>query len=714
MDRPQRGKRTEKGVSPFSFSLSMHYQVIHHTPGRLRVRSGRCAFNHDQAYGIECRLLKQKGVYSVKATPCNGGVFILYEGTSPQAIFRTLDRLRPETLRSHEPEERAEARKLARSFFLRIAGKASSFLFCKVFLPPPLRMAKVFWNYSSYLRRGMAGLGSGRLNVAVLDAVSIGVSIGTKAYGTANSIMFLLSISDLLENYTRKKTRAALAASLSINIDRVWRVEEGGMRQVPMEQIRPGEKIRVDAGNVIPVDGTVLSGEAEVNQAAMTGESEAASKREGSVVFAGTTLETGSLVIRVDAAGDQSRINNIIALIDHSEELKARIQSRAEKLADSIVPYTLLTAGALFLFTRNISKALSVLMVDYSCAIKLATPISVISAMKEAAARKIMIKGGKFMELFAKTDTIVFDKTGTLTSACPQVTQIIPLSDCSREYILKTAACLEEHFPHSVARAVVRKALEEGLHHEEEHAEVEYIVAHGIASRVSGERVVIGSYHFVFEDEGCYIPTAETAKFDALPDTYSHLYLAVSGVLAAVICIEDPLRPEAAEVIRGLRELGVSKLVMMTGDNEKTARAVAEAVGVDAYFAEVLPEDKAAFIQAEHAAGRKVIMLGDGVNDSPALSEADVGVAISDGAAIAREVADITVSADDLYALLTLKRLSDALMERIHSNYRKIISFNFLLICLGVAGVLPPATSALLHNASTLVISLKSMTKLLA
>ena len=399
MDRPQRGKRTEKGVSPFSFSLSMHYQVIHHTPGRLRVRSGRCAFNHDQAYGIECRLLKQKGVYSVKATPCNGGVFILYEGTSPQAIFRTLDRLRPETLRSHEPEERAEARKLARSFFLRIAGKASSFLFCKVFLPPPLRMAKVFWNYSSYLRRGMAGLGSGRLNVAVLDAVSIGVSIGTKAYGTANSIMFLLSISDLLENYTRKKTRAALAASLSINIDRVWRVEEGGMCQVPMEQIRPGEKIRVDAGNVIPVDGTVLSGEAEVNQAAMTGESEAASKREGSVVFAGTTLETGSLVIRVDAAGDQSRINNIIALIDHSEELKARIQSRAEKLADSIVPYTLLTAGALFLFTRNISKALSVLMVDYSCAIKLATPISVISAMKEAAARKIMIKGGKFMEI---------------------------------------------------------------------------------------------------------------------------------------------------------------------------------------------------------------------------------------------------------------------------------------------------------------------------
>ena len=439
----------------------MHYQVIHHTPGRLRVRCGRGMFNHDQACGIECRLLKLKGVSSVKATPCNGGVFILYEGANPQTIFRVLDRLRPETLRSHEPEERAEARKLGQSFSLKIAGKVSSFLLCKLFLPPPLRMAKAFWNYGSYFRRGMAGLGSGRLNVAVLDAVSIGVSIGTRAYGTANSIMFLLSISDLLENYTRKKTRAALAASLSINVDQVWRVEKDGMRQVPMEQIRPGDKIRVDAGNVIPVDGAVLSGEAEVNQAAMTGESEAAAKQEGSVVFAGTTLETGSLVIRVDAMGDQSRINNIIALIDHSEELKARIQSRAEKLADSIVPLTLLTAGALFLFTRNISKALSVLMVDYSCAIKLATPISVISAMKEASARKIMIKGGKFMELFARADTIVFDKTGTLTSACPQVTQIVPLSDCSREYILKTAACLEEHFPHSVARAVVRKALEE-------------------------------------------------------------------------------------------------------------------------------------------------------------------------------------------------------------------------------------------------------------
>ncbi len=708
MDRPQRGKRTEKGVSPFSFSLSMHYQVIHHTPGRLRVRSGRCAFNHDQAYGIECRLLKQKGVYSVKATPCNGGVFILYEGTSPQAIFRTLDRLRPETLRSHEPEERAEARKLARSFFLRIAGKASSFLFCKVFLPPPLRMAKVFWNYSSYLRRGMAGLGSGRLNVAVLDAVSIGVSIGTKAYGTANSIMFLLSISDLLENYTRKKTRAALAASLSINIDRVWRVEEGGMRQVPMEQIRPGEKIRVDAGNVIPVDGTVLSGEAEVNQAAMTGESEAASKREGSVVFAGTTLETGSLVIRVDAAGDQSRINNIIALIDHSEELKARIQSRAEKLADSIVPYTLLTAGALFLFTRNISKALSVLMVDYSCAIKLATPISVISAMKEAAARKIMIKGGKFMELFAKTDTIVFDKTGTLTSACPQVTQIIPLSDCSREYILKTAACLEEHFPHSVARAVVRKALEEGLHHEEEHAEVEYIVAHGISSRLHGKKVLVGSYHFLFEDERIPLTEEQRQTIRNHARGKSNIFLAIGRRAIGMIGVSDPPRPEAAETIARLKRQGISSIIMLTGDSESAARAISRQLGITEYRSQVLPEDKARFIQQLKKSGKTVCMVGDGINDSPALSCADVSVSMKDSSDIAREVADISLLSSSLAELVVLRELSCAVLEKIERNYRFIIGFNSSLILLGMFGLITPDLSAFLHNASTVYVSARS------
>ena len=685
----------------------MHYQVIHHTPGRLRVRCGRGMFNHDQACGIECRLLKLKGVSSVKATPCNGGVFILYEGANPQTIFRVLDRLRPETLRSHEPEERAEARKLGQSFSLKIAGKVSSFLLCKLFLPPPLRMAKAFWNYGSYFRRGMAGLGSGRLNVAVLDAVSIGVSIGTRAYGTANSIMFLLSISDLLENYTRKKTRAALAASLSINVDQVWRVEKDGMRQVPMEQIRPGDKIRVDAGNVIPVDA-VLSGEAEVNQAAMTGESEAAAKQEGSVVFAGTTLETGSLVIRVDAMGDQSRINNIIALIDHSEELKARIQSRAEKLADSIVPLTLLTAGALFLFTRNISKALSVLMVDYSCAIKLATPISVISAMKEASARKIMIKGGKFMELFARADTIVFDKTGTLTSACPQVTQIVPLSDCSREYILKTAACLEEHFPHSVARAVVRKALEEGLHHEEEHAEVEYIVAHGISSRLHGKKVLVGSYHFLFEDEGIPLTEEQRQTIRSHARGKSNIFLAIGRRAIGMIGVSDPPRPEARETIARLKRQGISSIIMLTGDSESAARAISRQLGITEYRSQVLPEDKARFIQQLKQSGRTVCMVGDGINDSPALSCADVSVSMKDSSDIAREVADISLLSSSLSELAVLRELSCAVLEKIERNYRFIVGFNTSLILLGMFGLITPALSAFLHNASTVYVSARS------
>lgn len=686
----------------------MHYQVIHHTRGRLRVRCGRGMFNHDQACGIECRLLKLKGVSSVRATPCNGGVFILYEEANPQTIFRTLDRLKPETLRSREPEERAEARKLAHSFSLKIAGKVFSFLLCKLFLPPPLRIARAFWNYGSYFRRGMAGLGKGRLNVAVLDAVSIGVSIGTGAYGTANSIMFLLSISDLLENYTRKKTRAALAASLSINVDRAWRVEKDGMRQVPMEHIRPGDKIRVDAGNVIPVDGAVLSGEAEVNQAAMTGESEAAPKQEGSVVFAGTTLETGSLVIRVDAVGDQSRINNIIALIDHSEELKARIQSRAEKLADSIVPLTLLTAGGLFLLTRNISKALSVLMVDYSCAIKLATPISVISAMKEASARKIMIKGGKFMELFARTDTIVFDKTGTLTSACPQVTQVVPLGEYSREYILKTAACLEEHFPHSVARAVVRKALEEGLHHEEEHAEVEYIVAHGISSRLHGKKVLVGSYHFLFEDEGIPLTEKQREIIRSSARGKSSIFLAIGRRVVGMISVSDPPRPEAAETIARLKRQGISSIIMLTGDSESAARAISRQLGITEYRSQVLPEDKARFIRELKQSGRTVCMVGDGINDSPALSCADVSVSMKDSSDIAREVADISLLSSSLKELAVLRELSCAVLEKIERNYRFIVGFNTSLILMGMSGLITPALSAFLHNASTVYVSARS------
>ena len=493
-------------------------------------------------------------------------------------------------------------------------------------------MAKAFWNYGSYFRRGMAGLGSGRLNVAVLDAVSIGVSIGTRAYGTANSIMFLLSISDLLENYTRKKTRAALAASLSINVDQVWRVEKDGMRQVPMEQIRPGDKIRVDAGNVIPVDGAVLSGEAEVNQAAMTGESEAAAKQEGSVVFAGTTLETGSLVIRVDAMGDQSRINNIIALI----------------------------------------------------------------------------KGGKFMELFARADTIVFDKTGTLTSACPQVTQIVPLSDCSREYILKTAACLEEHFPHSVARAVVRKALEEGLHHEEEHAEVEYIVAHGISSRLHGKKVLVGSYHFLFEDEGIPLTEEQRQTIRSHARGKSNIFLAIGRRAIGMIGVSDPPRPEARETIARLKRQGISSIIMLTGDSESAARAISRQLGITEYRSQVLPEDKARFIQQLKQSGRTVCMVGDGINDSPALSCADVSVSMKDSSDIAREVADISLLSSSLSELAVLRELSCAVLEKIERNYRFIVGFNTSLILLGMFGLITPALSAFLHNASTVYVSARS------
>lgn len=692
----------------------MQYHIIHHTPGRLRVRCGRGAFNHDQAYGIECRLLEQKNVLEAAATPCNGGILVLYQGTADRNVLHLLDKLRPEDLRDREPEERANVRKLSRSFTLEIAKKASSFLLCKLFLPPPLRMAKAFWNYGAYFRRGMAGLRRGKVNVAVLDAVSIGVSLGTKSYGTANSIMFLLSISDLLENYTRKKTRAALAASLCLHVDQVWRVEQDGMRLVAMEQLRKGDKICVNAGNVIPVDGTVLSGEAEVNQAAMTGESEAAAKKEGSVVFAGTTLETGSLVIRVDAMGSQSRIHGIISLIDHSEELKAQIQSRAETLADSIVPYSLLAAGILFLCTRNLSKTLSVLLVDYSCAIKLATPISVISAMKEASALMIMVKGGKFMELFAKADTIVFDKTGTLTAACPQVTQVIPLGECSPEYILKTAACLEEHFPHSVARAVVRKALEEGLHHEEEHAEVEYVVAHGISSRLHGEKVLVGSYHFLFEDEG--IPLTEQQKeiIRAHAGNKSNIFLAIGCRAVGMIGVSDPPRPEAKETMEQLKKLGISSIIMLTGDSESAARATSRHLGITEYRSQVLPEDKALFIQQLKQEGKTVCMVGDGINDSPALSCADVSVSMKDSSDIAREVADISLLSSSLRELVVLRELSSAVLEKIERNYRFIVGVNSTLILLGMFGFITPSLSAFLHNASTLYVSARSTRPCLA
>ena len=607
-----------------------------------------------------------------------------------------------------------DSRKINQEYQEKMVNLVAGRVFRKVFLPAPIAAAYTVWRSIAFVWKGIRCLLHRKLEVEVLDALSITASLLRGDYSTAGSVMFLLTVGSLLEEWTRKKSLDDLARSMALNVDKVWVRTPQGEVLVPLTRVHAGDEVVVRSGNMIPLDGMVLEGEAMVNQAALTGESMPVRKTTGATVYAGTVVEEGECVLVAKAEGGANRYDKIVAMIEESEKLKSGTENRALQLADRLVPWCLAGTVATYAFTRNATRAISILMVDFSCALKLSMPLAVLSAMRECGEYHITVKGGKYLEALAKADTIVFDKTGTLTHATPQVVQVVPFSGCEEREVLQLAACLEEHFPHSMANAVVRAAKERGISHEEMHSEVEYIVAHGIASRVGGERVVIGSHHFVFEDEKCTIPTAEQQKFDALKPAYSHLYMAASGQLVGVICISDPLRPEAAAVLNGLRALGIRNTVMMTGDNEKTARAVAEAVGVDAYFAEVLPEDKAAFIQAEHAAGRKVIMLGDGVNDSPALSEADAGVAISDGAAIAREVADITVSSDDLYALLTLKLLSDALMERIHSNYRKIISFNFLLICLGVAGVLPPATSALLHNASTLVISLKSMTKLLA
>ena len=554
---------------------------------------------------------------------------------------------------------------------------------------------------------------TGKLEVPVLDATAITVSMLRGDFATASSVMFLLGIGEILEEWTHKKSVDDLARTMSLNVDKVWTIRGGQEVLLSVRDVEKGDEIVVRTGGMIPLDGTVVGGEAIVNQASITGESMPVRKAEGSYAYAGTVVEEGECTIRVEKTSGSGRYDKIVEMIEASEKLKSATEDKASHLADRLVPYSLGGTILTYLVTRNVTKALPILMVDFSCALKLSMPIAVLSAMKEASTHQLLVKGGRFMEAVSEADTILFDKTGTLTYAAPKVAKIVTFGGQDEAEMLRLAACLEEHYPHSMAKAVVSEAQRRALRHEECHSEVEYLVAHGISSKVNGEKVIIGSHHFVFEDEQCVIPDGDQAKFDALPAEYSHLYLAIAGVLSAVICVEDPLRAEAAEVIQGLRDLGISKLVMMTGDNEKTARSVAEAVGLTEFHAEVLPEDKANYIRAEHAAGRKVIMLGDGVNDSPALSEADVGIAIRDGAAIAREVADITVGADNLYGLLTLKKLSDALMARIHHNYRFIISFNFMLICLGVAGILPPATSALLHNASTLMISLRSMTNLL-
>lgn len=582
-----------------------------------------------------------------------------------------------------------------------------------IFLPAPIIAAYTAVKSVKYIWKGIKCLFNKKLEVEVLDAVSIGVSIARLDFSTAGSVMFLLGIGELLEEWTRKKSIDDLARCMSLNVDRVWLKKDDTEVLVPVTQVRHGDLIVVHTGNLIPLDGKVVEGEASVNQASLTGESIAVMKSNGAYVYAGTVVEEGECVICVESQQGSSRYDNIVSMIENSEKLKSATESRAINLADKLVPYSLGGTALTYLITRNATKALSILMVDFSCALKLSMPLAVLSAMRECGTYKITVKGGKYLEAVAKADTIVFDKTGTLTYASPTVAEVIPFGGMDRDEVLKVAACLEEHYPHSMANAVVKEAAKEHINHEEMHSQVEYVVAHGISSIIEGKKTIIGSKHFVFEDEHATVPEGEEYKFENLPEQYSHLYLAIGGVLAGVVCISDPLREEAAAVLTSLKKLGIKKTVMMTGDNERTAAAIAKQVGVDMYYAEVLPEDKANFVESEKAEGRTVIMIGDGINDSPALSAADVGIAISDGAAIAREIADITVGADNLFELVMLKMIANGLQKRINSNYRFVIGFNSMLIALGVAGILPPATSALLHNVSTLGISVKSMTNLI-
>ncbi len=688
----------------------MKCTILYETPGRMRVHAVQNRMTLAQADLLEAYLKQVKGVENATVYDRTGDAVICYK-TSREAVIKALAAFSYQASKNLAPEH--SSRELNRQYQDKLLFALVRRGISKLFLPMPLRTAITLVRSAGYLKKGLACLLKGRIQVPVLDAVAITVSMLRGDFQTAGSIMFMLGIGDILDEWTHKKSVADLAGAMSLNIDKVWLQTDAGDVLVPVSQVKPGDRITVRTGGMIPLDGKVADGEAMVNQASITGEPLAIRKAAGGYVYAGTVVEEGSCTIQVEKSAGGGRYDRIVRMIEESEKLKSATEDKASHLADKLVPYSLGATALVWLLTRNVTKALAVLMVDFSCALKLAMPITVLSAMKEASVHHLSVKGGRFLEAVSEADTFVFDKTGTLTYAAPKVAQVITFGGREENEMLRLAACLEEHYPHSMAKAVVAEAAGRQLRHEERHSQVEYLVAHGISSTVDGEKVVIGSHHFVFEDEGCHIPAGEEEKFESLPEEYSHLYLAVSGELAAVICVADPLRKEAKVVVDGLHRLGISKLVMMTGDSAKTAKAVARTVGVDEYYAEVLPEDKAGYIRAEHQAGRKVIMLGDGVNDSPALSEADAGIAIRDGAAIAREVADITVGGDDLTALLTLKQLSDALMARIHRNYRNIIGFNFLLICLGVAGVLPPTTTALLHNASTLAISLRSMTNLL-
>ena len=641
-----------------------------------------------------------------------GDVVLYYRGRRADAV-QALSRYKFDQPELDALVTTADSRKLNQEYQEKMCDLVAGHFFRKLFLPAPIRAAYTVWRSIAFVWKGVRCLLRRRLEVEVLDALSIGVSVLRGDFSTAGSVMFLLNLGSLLEEWTRKKSLDDLARSMALNVDKVWVRSQGTEVLLPLTKVQPGDEIVVRSGNMVPLDGTVIEGEAMVNQAALTGESMPVRKANGATVYAGTVVEEGECVFLAKAAGGANRYDKIVAMIEESEKLKSSTENRALELADKLVPWCLAGTVVTYALTRNVTRAISILMVDFSCALKLSMPLAVLSAMRECGTAHITVKGGKYLEALAKADTIVFDKTGTLTRATPQVVDIIPFSNSEKDDVLRLAACLEEHFPHSMANAVVRAAREQGLAHEEMHSEVEYIVAHGIASRVGGERVVIGSYHFVFEDEHCIVPADEQEKFDQMPAEYSHLYMAASGQLVGVICIADPLRPEAASVLRQLHKLGIRNTVMMTGDSYRTAEAIARQVGVDQFFAEVLPEDKANFVQKAKAEGRTVVMIGDGINDSPALSAADIGIAINSGAAIAREIADVTIKADSLEELVTLKTIANALQHRVNSNYRFVLSFNSTLIALGALGILQPAASAMLHNLSTIGISLRSMTNLI-
>lgn len=692
----------------------MKFTIKHESRGRMRVHMEQYRMTYEQADTLLYVIHNHRNVTFVKVYDRTADAVIEYVGDREQ-IIELLRHFHYESANVPQTVIKTSGRELNNSYQEKLIGSVVWHYSKKLLLPLPIRIALTIGRSVKYIGIGLKCLLQRKIEVPVLDATAITVSLVTKDFSTASSIMFLLGIGELLEEWTHKKSVDDLARSMSLNVSKVWlRTPENQEILVESSKIEKGDKVVVHMGNVIPFDGEVLDGDAMVNQASLTGESVPVQRTVGNTVFAGTVVEEGEITIRVKEVEGNNRFDQIVTMIEESEKLKSELEGKAEHYADKLVPWTLGATGLTYLLTRNVTKAMSILMVDFCCALKLAMPISVLSAIREASLYNVTVKGGKFLEAVAEADTIVFDKTGTLTKAHPTVVDVVNFNDeYSSDDMLRVAACLEEHFPHSMAKAVVDAASKKGLSHEEMHTKVEYIVAHGIATSINGKRTVIGSYHFVFEDEKCVVPAGKEPLFESLPLYYSHLYLAIEGKLSAVICIEDPLRDEAAAVVNSLKKAGISKVVMMTGDSERTASVIAKKVGVDEYYAEVLPEDKAAFVEREKAKGRKVIMIGDGINDSPALSAANVGIAISDGAEIAREIADITVDSDDLYQIVTLKYISNALMKRIKSNYRKIVGFNSGLIALGVAGVLPPTTTALLHNGSTILISVNSMKNLL-